>query len=206
MHALVLFTACHVRHARLALIERAGVRIAAPGMLAESWVACARQQLCNYASHMDARGCGAVVYAREAGAISFGGNSWLAPWLEVGRVSSAQCDTQAGLVAAASLQAHLITWHACALHSELRQPAQVGGIELGIGGRWSELSEGAIVLVPSDAATAGDDASSGVGFVGLALPSSAEKTQADVYAEFWRGEASVVPSSTDSRTDLSSSS
>lgn len=206
MRALVLFTAVHVRHSRMALVERAVVRSATPVMLADSWAARARQQLSNYASHMDGRGSvGAIVYAREAGAISFGGNSWLAPWFEVGRVSSAQCDTQAGLIAAANSQAELITWHACALYSELRQPAKVGGVELGIGGRWSELSEGAIVLAhqrADDDATAADDANHGVGFVGLALPSSTEEAP-DVYADFWRGEASDFVASIESRPEAS---
>jgi hypothetical protein len=195
----VLIAAFHARHG--ALLQRAAARSTAPEMLAVSWVTCARQQLSNYASHMDGRGCvGAVVYAREAETVSFGGNLWLAPWLEVGRVSSVHGDTQADLIAAANLQAELITWHACALHPELRQP----GVELGIGSRWTELGKGAIVFVTHDAdddAIDADAAHRGVGFVGLALPSSTE--EADPYTEFWRGEASALAAPIDSRHDVS---
>jgi len=186
-------------------------------MLADGGL-CARRQLEQYASHASSGAAGAAIYAREAGAISFQGNSWFAPWLEVGRIS-ADGDTQADLLAAARVQFDLITLHACALHPALgaaatttrgsarraiaarsrtpaapTQPAQARRleIELGIGGRWSELQVGAIVLVEWD--EEGEpalDASGAVGFVGLALPDGeapAGGADANLYAEFWRGE------------------
>ena len=153
-------------------------------MLAEDTPLCAHRQLQQFISHGVA---GTAIYVREAGAISFGGNSWFAPWLEVGRIS-VEGDMQGGLFDAARLQFDLIKQHGCALHPGLSRLE----VELGIGARWSELQDGAILLVECDREAESDSIGT-IGFVGLALPGGEApgEANANLYLEFWRGEGGV---------------